>query len=281
MQIPKQLEMEWENVMLHGVKWTGNYFYVNHLKRAVIGISGGSDSALTAYLTAKAIGYWNVVGMILPESAVTPIEDIEDAESLISSLGIERRYTDISGVLSSYLTEKPEAREARNKMALANLKPRIRMGLLRLQANMIDGGAVVGTDDRSEHFLGYYTKDGDGGVDINPPQYLFKTQVRRLLEHISQKENLDVMRRIAEKIPSPRLWPGQTAEGEIGIGYDVIDLVLYYLQDSPERLKKNKIAAKLGISESVIDDILRRERENRHKDEPRPGPPIELSLYKI
>src|SRR3990172_10882972 len=286
MEIPKELELDWQKALSYGVDWTRGYFERAKLRTAVIGISGGSDSALTAYMTAAAIGHENVVGMMLPEKGVTPREDIVDSEDVITALNIRREYAEISGIVEKFLEQDPDLRRIENRTAYGNLKPRIRMMLLYKEANKRHG-LVVGTDDRSENILGYYTKYGDGRVDINVPEYLFKTQVRKLLEWIGETKDSyprsgmkgkgNVWRRIAGKTPSPMLWPGQTAEGELQIDYTTIDRVLFYMKH--EKVKKlgydegweymdgerkeiiiaNAVAQRLNISAEIVREIVRRE----------------------
>ncbi len=283
MRTPPELEMDREKALRKGIDWTGNYFRElykkeRQLKQGVIGISGGCDSALTAYITTGAIGNTNVIGVLMPEQNITPKEDVYDAEELIKELGIDRRYIDITNIVKGFLGIDPELSKPENRIAYANIKPRVRMTLLYMIANKVNG-VVVGTDDRSENILGYFTKYGDGGVDLNVPEYLYKTQVRKLLEHISEKERIPVMKRIADKKPSPRLWEGQTAEEEMNLNYEIVDRVLYYLKDNSKRLSRSEIVKKLKIDEKIIDAILERERSAYHKREMPPYPEVSYEFF--
>jgi NAD+ synthetase len=198
MNVPHELEIDPKKAIDYGISWVRDYFSKSGFKTAVIGISGGSDSAFTAYITSKAIGKSNVVGVMLPEDRVTPEIDTIHAKELIKSLGInslEINLTDIVRVMSKL---DPELLKIKNRIAYANVKARLRMVLLYKEANKRNA-LVVGTDDRSEHILGYYTKYGDGGVDINVPEYLYKTQLRGILEYIALKEKTKVMKEIADK----------------------------------------------------------------------------------
>jgi len=237
--------------------------YVDNVgaRGGVIGLSGGLDSSVAATLAVKALGPRRVVALIMPEEGVTPREDVEDAVELSRSLGIEYVIVEIGEVLKGY-ARAIEALGGRERVALGNLKARIRMSLLYYYANR-HGMLVCGTTDKSELLLGYYTKYGDGGVDIEPIADLYKTQVRYLAR------SLGLPRRIVEKPSSPRLWQGHLAEEELGLSYEVIDAVLYRYVDlgmGPE-----EIVRETGIDKRVVEEILRRVHANEHK---RMFPPV-------
>ena len=166
----------------------------------VLGISGGIDSAVTAYLCVEALGSRRVMGLIMPDLRATPDEDVKDARLVASELCIETKEIDVAPIHKAYLKSLES-----NRLAEGNLRARIRMSLLYYHANLMNR-LVVGTGDRSELLLGYFTKYGDGGVDILPIADLYKTEVRRL------GEVLGINRRIVAKRSSPRLWPGHVAE---------------------------------------------------------------------
>ena len=273
MRSPAELEIDPEKALNHGIKWVRDYFKSAGIKTAVIGMSGGSDSAITAYITAKAIGKENVIGILLPEDNVTPSEDMLHAEEVIKVLGIKRTEINITNLVNSIIKSDEDLLKIKNRIAYANIKARIRMVLLYKEANK-NKSLVAGTDDRSEHILGYYTKYGDGGVDINVPEYLYKTQVRALLDYIAEKEKMPVMKAISAKKSSPRLWAGQTAEGEIGLDYRTIDRIFYYLKDSGKNWEVNRLSKKLGIKSEVIEKIMRMEKVNMHKGLLPPSPPV-------
>jgi len=139
--------------------------------------------------------------------------------------------------------------------ARANLKPRVRMLCLYYYANRY-GMLVCGTTDKSEAMLGYYTKWGDGAADIEPIMDLYKTQVRQLASYLGVPEE------IIRKPSTPALLPGQTAEGELGLKYEVLDLILYGLEHflSPERIAKD-----VGVPLDTVLAVKRRWMENEHK----------------
>ncbi|MCD6535944.1 MAG: NAD+ synthase [Thaumarchaeota archaeon] len=235
----------------------------------VIGLSGGVDSSVSAALAVKALGRGGVVGLILPDFETTPPEDVEDAEELAESLGIEHHKLDIHGIYETYGRLLPFFDEGR-RVANGNLRARIRMTILYYYAN-ISNRLVCGTSDKSELLLGYYTKYGDGGVDIMPIADLYKTQVRELARR------LGLPRKLSEKPSSPRLWPGQMAESELGITYEEADQILYLYVDHNRSIEE--IAGETGISMEKIKAVIQRVHRNEHKRVP---PPIaRVSKYTV
>ncbi len=218
---------------------------------AVIGLSGGIDSSLTFALAVEALGSSKVKAMVMPEAGLTPPRDVEDATELAKKLGVEYEVVEINPMLNSF----KQAIKA-SDFALANLKPRIRMCLLYIVANS-ENRIVLGTGNRTELLLGYFTKYGDGGVDILPIGGLYKTQVRALARYIGIPES------IIEKPPSAGLWKGQTDEGEIGMSYDMIDRVLYSHFDLG--MNTEEIAEKLNLKTEDIERIFNLVEKNAHK----------------
>jgi len=217
----------------------------------VLGISGGIDSAVTAYLCTEALGSRRVLGLIMPDLRATPEEDVADAKLVASELCIETKVIDIAPLHKAFLKSLEP-----NRLAEGNLRARIRMSLLYYHANLTNM-LVAGTGDRSELLLGYYTKYGDGGVDILPIADLYKTEVRRL------GESLGINRRIVAKKSSPRLWPGHIAEDEIGLSYDVLDSIFKLRFD--EGLGAGAIASKLKIGNAKVEAILAKYLASEHK----------------
>ena len=221
---------------------------------AVVGISGGIDSALTAYLTVEALGNKNVLGLLLPEPSLTLAEDILDATEVVTKLGIEYKTIDISEVLKSFIGAIPDS-DKTSQLANGNLKARIRMSILYYYANLLNR-MVIGTGNKTEIILGYYTKYGDGGVDVEPIGDLYKTEVQELSRIVGVPE------KIITKAPSAGLWAGQTDEEELGISYAVVDKLLSFLleEKSTEFINNN-----LGISEEQISSVIHRINVNLHK----------------
>ena len=229
---------------------------------AVIGLSGGIDSALTAYLTVEALGADKVLGLLLPEKGITTKQDIKDAMEVVRLLGIEHKTIDISKVLNSFSSTIPDF-DKNNLLACGNLKARTRMCILYYHANLMRR-MVVGTGNKTELLLGYFTKYGDGGVDIEPIGGLYKTEVRALSRYIG------VPARIIEKTPTAGLWPGQTDEGELGVTYEVADKILAMLVD-----QKNNISdIKKVFSDRQVDRLAALVRSNEHKRHPPAAPEI-------
>lgn len=231
-------------------------------KGAVIGMSGGIDSTLTTYLTVKALGRENVLGVIMPEKSLTPAHDVLDATEVGDILRIEYSVVEIANILDSFLYSIPEVVDS-EIVATGNLKARIRMSILYYYANIMTR-MVVGTSNRTELLLGYFTKFGDGGVDIEPIGDLYKTQVREMADY------LKVPHHIIEKPPSAGLWPGQTDEEELGLSYGQIDKVFSELLD--KNASKEYVINRYGIEGEVINGLLKRVEKNRHKSKVAPTP---------
>jgi NAD+ synthetase len=186
-------------------------------ERAVVGVSGGVDSAVTAYLAARAFGAERVIGVRLPYRTSSP-ESLEHAQLVIDALGIETRTLDISAAVDGYLSTEPDADAAR----CGNVMARTRMiALFDLSAK--HRALPLGTGNKTERLLGYFTWHADDSPPINPLGDLFKTQVWALAKHLGVP---DV---IVGKAPSADLVVGQTDEGDIGISYAKADELLNWL----------------------------------------------------
>jgi NAD+ synthase len=217
----------------------------------VLGISGGIDSAVTAYLSVEALGSRRVMGLIMPDLRATPDQDVKDAKLVASELCLETKEIDVAPIHKAYM----KALEP-NRLAEGNLRARIRMSLLYYHASAMNR-LVAGTGDRSELLIGYFTKFGDGGVDLLPIADLYKTEVRML------GEVLGINRRIIAKRSSPRLWPGHIAEDEIGSTYDIVDQVLKLKFD--EGLTNSAVAVRVKISREKLASILAKYKASAHK----------------
>ncbi len=228
----------------------------------VLGLSGGLDSSTAAYLAVRALGKESVLGLLLPDSRITPPADIEDAWAVANALGIKTIYIDISNIHRAYMEYlKP------HRLAEGNLRARIRMCILYYYANLLNR-LVLGTGDRSEALIGYFTKYGDGGVDIQPLAGLYKTQVRALAAY------LGVPKQILAKKSSPRLWAGQEAEDELGLSYEDIDRILYSVFDL--KMGVEEVSRSLGLPLDKVLSILNRHRATEHKRQPPPSPTLPI-----
>ncbi len=229
---------------------------------AVIGLSGGIDSSLTAYLSVESLGSENVLGLLLPEKGITSEQDIADALEVVKILGIEHKVIEISWVLQSFSKAIADF-DKTNMVASGNLKARTRMCILYYHANLMHR-MVVGTGNKTELLLGYFTKYGDGGVDIEPLGGLYKTQVRGLARYMG------VPAAIIDKIPTAGLWKGQTDEGELGVSYETADKILTMLVDE----KKDVSSVKKVFSPEQVDRLVGLLRANEHKRMPPQAPAI-------
>ncbi|ASJ06314.1 NAD+ synthase [Thermococcus pacificus] len=216
----------------------------------VIGISGGIDSATVAYLAARALGKERVLGLIMP---YYENRDVEDAKLVCENLGIECREISIRPIVDSLVAQlgfQPD------KRSLGNIMSRTRMVLLYAHANQLNR-LVLGTSNRSEFLVGYFTKWGDGASDYAPLINLYKTEVWEVAKL------LGVPQRIIEKKPTAGLWEGQTDEDELGISYRLLDEILWRLVDL--KMPKDKIAEELGTDIERVEYVERLVKSSEHK----------------
>jgi len=218
----------------------------------IVGLSGGIDSSLVGLLAVKALGKQRVFALMLPDSSVTPGEDTKDAINLAKNLKIRYKVIDLKKIKKELVNKLPK-----NKMAVANLLVRLRMSMLYYYATA-KHRLVLGTGDKSEIMLGYYTKYGDGGVDLLPIGDLYKTQVRCLAQY------LEIPMKIINKKSSARLWKGQTAEKELGIEYEEIDKILQFIAD---KNSERSLFSNSDITKRKILKVKSLIEKNQHKQE--------------
>jgi NAD+ synthase len=229
--------------------------------RAVIGLSGGIDSTLTSHLLVEAIGAENVHGLVMP-SEVNREANMSDAERVASELlDVEYDVVEINPIVDAFLDAYPDA--ADDQLATGNLRVRCRAVLNYLVANHEDA-LVVGTGNRSEALVGYFTKYGDGAVDCHPIANLYKGQVRQLARHVGVPEDL------AEKTASAEMWLGQTDEEELGIDYETLDSILALHVDGP--LSTSATAETVGVDDAIVEDVRGLYERSVHKRAAPPGP---------
>src|SRR5690242_532271 len=185
--------------------------------KGIVGLSGGVDSALTAHLAVKALGKDNVIGVRMPYRTSSP-ESLTHAQLVIEKLGLPTVTVDISAAVDGYLKNFPDADATRR----GNVMARERMIVL-FDLSAKHKALPLGTGNKSERLLGYFTWHADDTPPVNPLGDLFKTQVWALARHVGVPEV------ILRKPPTPDLVPGQTTEGDFGISYDKVDRILYYL----------------------------------------------------
>ena len=220
------------------------------MSRAVIGLSGGIDSALSAYLCVRALGAENVLALRMPYR-LSSAESLEDAELVVEDLSVPHLTVPITEMVDPLIHRFPEISNLRS----GNIMARARMIVLYDQS-MAWGGLVMGTSNKTEFLLGYSTIYGDSGVALHPIADLYKYQVRQLARH------LGVPRVILDKPPSADLWVGQTDEDELGFTYDAADQVLFLLVD--ERYTVDEVAAE-GFDRDFVERIWERVKANHYK----------------
>lgn len=226
-----------------------------HHERLVLGLSGGIDSALVGALAIQAVGPHNLKALILPYRTSNP-ESEAHARLLLDAWGVEWTKFEITDVIAPFVVQWPDITEGRK----GNLMARARMMTL-FDQSVAYRGLVLGTSNRTETLLGYFTMHGDGAAAFKPIGHLYKCQVRELARF------LELPAVIIDKAPSADLWAGQTDEGELGFSYDEADQVLYLLTE--ERLTCEQ-AAEQGFDLRVVQAIERRMRSTAFKRLPAP-----------
>ena len=224
----------------------------NKADGVIFGLSGGIDSTAVAYLCGKISETKEVLALVMPDSTVSPSSETGDALKVIGDLGLDYKLIDIDVIHKIYSNHlEPDER------ALGNLRARIRSNIIYYYANL-KNYLVLGTSDKSEYLIGYFTKFGDGSADILPIAQLYKTQVRKFAEFLGIPNN------IITKRSSPNLWKGHDAEEEIGISYEKIDVILHLLVDTnmPIPAFINEIE---DIPKKDVDKIYQMYQNTKHK----------------
>jgi len=231
-----------------------DYVKKTKAKGIVTNLSGGIDSSTVAALAALAIGGDKVLALSLPEKETHSQIDIKHTKLLAEKFGFNLKTIDITNVLETYYKSIP-AFDPNDIMSKGNIKARARMICLYYYANR-QNRIVVGSSDKSETMMGYFTKWGDIAADISPLMDLYKTQVRQLGAYIG------VPAEIIAKPSTPQLWPGQLAEEELGIKYETLDLVLLGLENF---LPPEEIARQLNLPLKLVMGIKTRWLSKEHK----------------
>lgn len=224
------------------ISWIKQKVKASGAKGIVLGLSGGIDSAVVAALAKAAVGKNNLLVLYLPCNSNT--QDLKDAELVAHQLGLKSKLVDLSIVYNNLMKVLPSA----VSLARGNLKPRLRMSTLYYFANKLNY-LVCGTGNKSELMVGYFTKYGDGGVDILPIADLFKRQVRLLAKELKIPEV------VITKPPTAGLWFGQTDEVEMGITYHELDDIL-------DRFCNHK---KQVATKKTVDKVIKMYRNSEHK----------------
>ncbi len=211
-------------------------------ERLVLGLSGGIDSALVAYLAAEAIGAERLLCVLMPYRASSPASRA-DAEAVVTDLGCASELVEITPMVDGFFGPDSDASPLRQ----GNFMARMRMAVL-YDRSVTFGGLVIGTGNKTESLIGYTTLFGDSACAFNPIGDLYKSQVRQL------SADIGVPDAIIRKAPSADLWPGQTDETEAGFSYPVLDRLLYWRID--KRRSVEEVVA-LGFDRALVERVDR------------------------
>ncbi len=248
------LDLNLEDITTRIKRFIQTYVENSGAKGIVLGMSGGIDSNTIAALSALALGGENVLGLMLPEKETYNPQDIQDAKTVADKFGIQTQQCDLTASLEGAYKSIPIF-DPSDRLCKGNVKARMRTIYLYYYANKLNR-LVCGSSDKSEAMMGYFTKWGDVAADISPIMDLYKTQVRKLAQHIG------IPAELAAKPSTPALWPEQSAEGELGIKYEVLDLILFGLE---RFMDTGEIATKLGMEEALVVGVKQRWLAVEHK----------------
>jgi len=219
-------------------------------ERVVLGISGGIDSALVAFLAVEALGAKNVLGVRMPYKTSSE-SSLSDAQLVIDQLGIESLTIPITGMVDPLFAQFPDM----NQMRKANIMARQRMIVLYDQS-AASRALVIGTSNKTEALLGYTTLFGDSAAAMQPIEDLYKTQIRQLSRALTLPTS------VISKPPSADLWIGQTDEQELGYTYEYVDQILYLLVEGRYSVAE---VAEQGFDHALVESVWRRVRMNHYK----------------
>jgi NAD+ synthase len=211
-------------------------------ERTVVGLSGGIDSAVVAFLVAEAIGAERLFAVLMPYRTSSP-SSRSDAEAVVARLGCASEVVDISPMVDAFFANDPDASSLRR----GNFMARQRMAVL-YDRSVTWSGLVVGTGNKTESLIGYTTLFGDSACAFNPIGDLYKSQIRQLAEALGVPEA------IIRKAPSADLWPGQTDEAEADISYPVLDRLLFWRVD--KRRSVDEVVA-MGFERALVERVDR------------------------
>jgi NAD+ synthase len=215
------------------------------------------DSAVLAYLCKRNLKE-KTLAIIMPDTSITPKAETEDALKMIALTGIEYKLLDINPIVTEYTMYLEP-----NDMARGNLRARVRTNILYYYANA-KNYLVLGSSDKSEYLIGYFTKFGDGASDLTPIISLYKLQVREIAKYLGVPEN------VISKKSSPHLWKEHEAEEELGVSYEEIDSILYCLFD--KKLSVDETSKITQIEKSTIEKIQGLKMNSEHKRLPAQKP---------
>ena len=252
--VPSVLELNFTEVEKRIRRFIKEYIKNAGAEGIVLGMSGGIDSGTVAALSSLAIGGDKVIGLMLPEEETCNPQDIDDAKFVAEKFGLKTQVCNITPVLEGFYKTIPVFAQE-DRLCKGNIKARTRMIYLYYYANKLNK-IVCGSSDKSETMMGYFTKWGDVAADISPLMDLYKTQVRKLAEHLGFPANL------AAKPSTPALWPNQFAETELGIKYETLDLILYGIE---RFMTPEEISQQLNIQKTLVEEVKSRWLSVEHK----------------
>ena len=245
-----KLDLNLKDIHNELVEFLRENFKKAGFSKAVLGLSGGIDSALVAYLLRDALGKENVLAIMMPYKSSNP-DSLNHAKLVVEDLKINSKTIEITDMIDAYFKNEKEATSLRmgNKMA------RERMSIL-FDYSSKENALVVGTSNKTEIYLGYSTQFGDSACALNPIGDLYKTNIWDLSRY------LKIPNELIEKKPSADLWEGQTDEQEMGLTYKEADQVLYRM------LEENKTVEEVlgeGFNKDLVDNIVRRMNRSEYK----------------
>ena len=245
-----KLDLNLKEVHNELVEFLRENFKKAGFSKAVLGLSGGIDSALVAYLLRDVLGKENVLAIMMPYKSSNP-DSLNHAKLVIEDLKINSKTIEITDMIDAYFKNEKEATSLRmgNKMA------RERMSIL-FDYSSKENSLVVGTSNKTEIYLGYSTQFGDSACALNPIGDLYKTNIWDLSRY------LKIPNELIEKKPSADLWEGQTDEQEMGLTYKEADQVLYRMLE--ENKKVEEVLAE-GFNKDLVDNIVRRMNRSEYK----------------
>ncbi len=244
------IKIDYKKIVYSIKHFLSNIVFKTNLSGFVLGLSGGIDSTVIAYL-CSCTHKQDTLALVMPDREITPKNETDDALKTINKLNLNYKLLDITLIVNEYKKYLDP-----NENALGNLRSRIRSNILYYYAN-ITNNLVVGSTDKSEYMLGYFTKFGDGNADVLPLISIYKTQLKNLAKFLGVSDS------IINKKSSPYILKNQLAEKEIGLPYEKIDLILYCIFDKKCTIEETMQLTAIG--RSSIKKIYELHKKNHHK----------------